>query len=129
MQMINDALIKEKKYNLPFPISINLSMKKFANIYQSKLKFYLGIYFLFGRGIDDVFEVNNKSYHSNMLDKIENSKPNLLIIKYKGISSLDDENFNKFVKKCLKIKIPKVIFYIAKEENCNKKKKRKCNYF
>ena len=122
IQMINDALIKEKKYNLPFPISINLSMKKFSGFYESQLKFCLGIYFLFGRKIDDVIEVYNKSYHSNMLEKIENSKPNLLIIKYKGISSLDDENFNKFIKKCLKIKIPNVIFYIAKEENCNKKK-------
>ena len=121
-QMINVALIKDKKYNLPFPISVNLSMKEFVDIYPNQLKLYLGIYYLFGRKIDDLIEVNNKSYHSNIIDKMENSKPNFLIIKYKGISSLDDENFNKFVKKCLKLKIPNIIFYIAKEENDNKKK-------
>ena len=121
-QMINEALIKDKKYNLPFLKSINLSMQKFSNIYKNQLKLYLGIYFLFGRKIDDLIEVNNKSYHSNMIEKMENSKPNYLIIKYKGISSLDDEKFNKFVKKCLKLKIPNIIFYIAKEGNDNKKK-------
>ena len=121
-QMINDALIKDKKYNLPFLKSIDLSMQKFSCVYGKKLMLYLGIYFLFGRKIDDLIEVNNKSYHSNMIEKMENSKPNYLIIKYKGISSLDDEKFNKFVKKCLKLKIPNIIFYIAKEGNDNKKK-------
>ena len=120
-QMINDALIKDKKYNLPFLKSIDLSMQKFSCVYGKKLMLYLGIYFLFGRKIDDLIEVNNKSYHSNMIEKMENSKPNYLIIKYKGISSLDDEKFNKFVKKCLK-KIPNIIFYITKEGNDNKKK-------
>ena len=83
-QMINDALIKDKKYNLPFLKSIDLSMQKFSCVYGKKLMLYLGIYFLFGRKIDDLIEVNNKSYHSNMIEKMENSKPNYLIIKYKG---------------------------------------------
>ena len=121
-QMINDALIKDKKYNLPFLKSIDLSMQKFSYIFSKNLKRYLGIYFLFGRKIDDLIEVNNKSYHSNMIEKMKNSKPKYLIIKYKGISSLFDEQFNKFVKKCLKLKIPNIIFYITKEGNDNKKK-------
>ena len=88
-------------------------MKEFDNFYQNKFKFYLGIYILFGKKVDDAIEVNNKSYDSNMIDKMKNSKSNLLIIKYKGIFSLDDENFNKFIKNCLKLKIPNAFFFFS----------------
>ena len=122
MRMINDALVKNKKIKLPEHISINLAMKKCVEPIKNEIKFNFGIYFLFEKKFDGLIEVNSKSYNSNIIDKIKDLKPKFLIIKYKGISSLDDENFNKFVKKCLKLKIPNIIFYIAKEENDNKKK-------
>ena len=129
MRMINDALVKNKKIKLPEHISINLAMKKCVEPIKNVIKFNFGIYFLFEKKFDGLIEVNSKSYNSNIIDKIKDLKPKFLIIKYKGISSLDDENFNKFVKKCLKIYIPYVIFYIAKGENYNKKKTEKVTEF
>ena len=83
-----------------------------------KLKFYLGIYCLFGnKKIDELIEINSKLYHPHMIEKIENSEANILIIKYSCLSSLDDKNFNKIVKKCLNLNFNNIIFYIAKDAN------------
>ena len=129
-KIIIDALIDNKKYSFPIPISINLLMKQyFYN--QNKLIFYLGIYHLFpNQKIDGIIEINSKSYDSpNTFEKIKNSNGNILIIKYIGLSSLDDNNFNKLVKKCLKLDIPNVIIYITKNVNDNKKKNDEIIYF
>ena len=129
-KIIIDALIDNKKYSFPIPISINLLMKQyFYN--QNKLIFYLGIYHLFpNQKIDGIIEINSKSYdHPNTFEKIKNSNGNILIIKYIGLSSLDDNNFNKLVKKCLKLDIPNVIIYITKNVNDNKKKNDEIIYF
>ena len=129
-KIIIDALIDNKKYSFPIPISINLLMKQ--NVYkQNKLIFYLGIYHLFpNQKIDGIIEINSKSYdHPNTFEKIKNSNGNILIIKYIGLSSLDDNNFNKLVKKCLKLDIPNVIIYITKNVNDNKKKNDEIIYF
>ena len=129
-KIIIDALIDNKKYSFPIPISINLLMKQ--NVYkQNKLIFYLGIYHLFpNQKIDGIIEINSKSYDSpNTFEKIKNSNGNILIIKYIGLSSLDDNNFNKLVKKCLKLDIPNVIIYLTKNVNDNKKKNDEIIYF
>ena len=124
IQMINDALINNKKYTFPMPIIINIKllMERYSEYFSSKLINYFGIYHLFpGNNIDDIMEINSKFYHSNMLEKIENFAKKIFIIKYNGLSSLDDSHFNKFVKKCLIMNIPNIIFYIAKDSNDNKK--------
>jgi len=129
-KIIIDALIDNKKYNFPIPISINLLMKQYS-YKQNKLIFYLGIYHLFpNQKIDGIIEINSKSYDSpNTFEKIKNSNGNILIIKYIGLSSLDDNNFNKLVKKCLKLDIPNVIIYITKNVNDNKKKNDEIIFF
>ena len=117
-----DALLGNKKYTFPKPISINLIMKQYSYI-PNQLIISLGIYHLFPmQTIDGIIEINSKSYGPNSLEKIKNSNGNILIIKYNGLSSLDDNNFNKFVKKCLKVNIPNVIIYITKDVNDNNKK-------
>ena len=115
MQMLNDTLITNKKLSFPNLISLDLSEGKDL---ESKLKFYLGIYCLFGnKKIDELIEINSKLYHPHMIEKIENSEANILIIKYSCLSSLDDKNFNKIVKKCLNLNFNNIIFYIAKDAN------------
>ena len=115
MQMLNDTLITNKKLSFPNLNSLDLSEGKHL---ESKLKFYLGIYCLFGnKKIDELIEINSKLYHPHMIEKIENSEANILIIKYSCLSSLDDKNFNKIVKKCLNLNFNNIIFYIAKDAN------------
>ena len=117
MKMINNILITNQKLSFHNIISIDLSEVK--NI-ENKLKFYLGIYCLFENKKfmnDELIEINSKSYHPHIMEKIENSKGNILIIKYNGLSSLDDKNFNKIVKKCLNLNFSNIIFYIAKNAN------------
>ena len=121
MRMINDALINNKKYTFPKNISINFLIEELP-IYYNSMKYFFGIYFLFpGQSI--IFEINSKSYQINMLQKIENSDTNILVIKYNGLSSLDDNNYNEFVKKCLKLNIDKFIFILPKVQMIIKKKK------
>ena len=54
------------------------------------------------------------------MPKVEGMKIDFLIIKFNGFKALDDENFQKFVNKCLKLYSHFVIFYINGE--LNKKK-------
>ena len=123
MQMLNDTLITNKKLSFPKSISLDLSEGKYL---EFKLKFYLGIYSLFeNKKIDELIEINSKSYHPHMLEKIENSEANILIIRYNGLSSLNDKNFNKIVQKCLNLNFNNIIFYIAKDVNNNSKNNNK----
>ena len=117
MQMLNDTLITNKKLSFPKSISLDLSEGKYL---EFKLKFYLGIYSLFeNKKIDELIEINSKSYHPHMLEKIENSEANILIIKYNGLSSLNDKNFGEIVRRCLNLNFNNIIFYIAKDVNNN----------
>ena len=129
MEIINDALINNRTYIFPKSISINLLIEPHHYTIENRLKYFFGIYYLFqGQNINGIFELNSKSYHINMLEKIKNSEINILIIKYNGLSSLDDNNFNKFVKECLNINIPNIIFYIAKDAIDKKKNNEIINF-
>ena len=125
MKLINDILITNKKLSFHNTVSIELS--KGMDI-ENKLKFNLGIYCLFeNKKIDELIEINSKSYHPHMMEKIENLNGNILIIKFNGLSSLDDKNFNKIVKKCLNLNSRYIIFYIAKDANNNTNNNNKKN--
>ena len=122
MEMAKDSLINKKRCTFPKSISIKIFdyLDRFLSLIN--LKQYLGFNLLFsGQNIENIFEINSNSYSPNILEKIKNTKINYLIIKFNGLSSLDDNNFNLFVQKCLKTDIPNIIFYIDRDENDNKK--------
>ena len=115
MEIINDALINNNKFSFPISIHLNLSMLKYSS-FMNDLKLYLGIYLLFkGLKIDELIVIDSKSYHPNIIKDLENSKVKTLIFKFNGLSSLEDKNFNHLVKKCLRLNIPNIIFYITKK--------------
>ena len=122
MKMAEDSLINKKRCTFPKSISIKIFDYLDRFLSQVNLKQYLGFNLLFsGQNIENIFEINSNSYSPNILEKIKNTKINYLIIKFNGLSSLDDNNFNLFVQKCLKTDIPNIIFYIDRDENDNKK--------
>ena len=122
MKMAEDSLINKKRCTFPKSISIKIFDYLNRFLSQINLKQYLGFNLLFsGQNIENIFEINSNSYSPNILEKIKNTKINYLIIKFNGLSSLDDNNYNLFVQKCLKTDIPNIIFYIDRDESDNKK--------
>lgn len=116
--MTNDALINNKKLSIPHSINVKFQVD-LLDYYKPKV--YLGLYILFNKQkIEGFLEVDSKNYHSDFLAKVEGMKIDFLIFKFNGFKALDDENFQKFVNKCLKLYSHFVIFYINGE--LNKKK-------
>ena len=111
--MINIALIDNKRFKFPKPINIKL-----INPYLFKndlLKLYLGLFILFSKktNIDDLVIFDTKLCKNNTYEEFENVKGNILLIKC-GISELN----NVFIKEASK-KFSNVIYYINNDDNNN----------
>lgn len=118
VQITNDVLIKNKKLSIPNSINIKFEVD-LPNYNNSKV--YLGLYFLFNKHkINGFLEIDSKNYQPDLLAKIEGTKIDFLIIKYKGYKAMDDKNYQEFVNKCLKIDSHMILFYITNESKKNK---------
>jgi hypothetical protein len=129
MEIVNDALINNKKLKFPFPFQINFDFIQ-DNFVGNKNKLYLGLFKLCECqkiNLKGFFIIDSRNYNQNFLEKLENEKRKILIIKYNGISALVDKNFENFVKKCLKLYTNKIIFYITKENNKSQNKVKNIN--
>ena len=129
MEIVNDALINNKKLKFPFPFQINFDFIQ-DNFVGNKNKLYLGLFKLCECqkiNLKGFFIIDSRNYNQNFLEKLENEKRKILIIKYNGISALVDKNFENFVKKCLKLYTYKIIFYITKENNKSQNKVKNIN--
>jgi hypothetical protein len=129
MEIVNDALINNKKLKFPFPFQINFDFIQ-DNFVGNKNKLYLGLFKLCECqkiNLEGFFIIDSRNYNQNFLEKLENEKRKILIIKYNGISALVDKNFENFVKKCLKLYTNKIIFYITKENNKSQNKVKNIN--
>ena len=126
MEMIKDSVINKQRCTFPKSISLRIfdNLKRIST--RTNLKIYLGFNLLFsGQNIENIYEVNSNSYNPGILEKIKNSKIINLIIKFNGLSSLDDNNYHHFVQRCLKLDIPNIIFYIDIDKSNNKKENDK----
>ena len=126
MEMIKDSVINKQRCTFPKSISLRIfdNLKRIST--RTNLKIYLGFNLLFsGQNIENIYEVNSNSYNPGILEKIKNSKIIDLIIKFNGLSSLDDNNYHHFVQRCLKLDIPNIIFYIDIDKSNNKKENDK----
>ena len=126
MEMIKDSVINKQRCTFPKSISLRIfdNLKRIS--IRANLKIYLGFNLLFsGQNIENIYEVNSNSYNPGILEKIKNSKIIDLIIKFNGLSSLDDNNYHHFVQRCLKLDIPNIIFYIDIDKSNNKKENDK----
>ena len=129
MEIVNDALIDNKKLKFPFPFQINFDFIQ-DNFVGNKNKLYLGLFKLCECqkiNLEGFFIIDSRNYNQNFLEKLENEKRKILIIKYNGISALVDKNFENFIKKCLKLYTNKIIFYITKENNKSQNKVKNIN--
>ena len=129
MEIVNDALINNKKLKFPFPFQINFDFIQ-DNFVGNKNKLYLGLFKLCECqkiNLKGFFFIDSRNYNQNFLEKLENEKRKILIIKYNGISALVDKNFENFVKKCLKLYTNKIVFYITKENNKSQNKVKNIN--
>ena len=109
--MINNALIDNKRFKFPKPINIKLINPYLFN--NDLLKLYLGLFILFSKTnkIDDLVIFDTKFFKNNTYEEIENMKGNVLLIKC-GISELN----NVFIKEASK-KFSNVIYYINNDGN------------
>ena len=126
MEMIKDSVINKQRCTFPKSISLRIFDNLNRISIRANLKIYLGFNLLFsGQNIENIYEVNSNSYNPGILEKIKNSKIIDLIIKFNGLSSLDDNNYHHFVQRCLKLDIPNIIFYIDIDKSNNKKENDK----
>ena len=116
IEMINEAVITKTIINIP--ITLNIPFINYFFINQKQI--YLGLSFLFKNlKIEELTILNSNNYKEMMTKNVELSNKRGLLIRYNGLSSLNDKKFEELIKQYLNLKFPFVIFFIAKDANQN----------
>ena len=121
LDMANYILINNKKFSIKAssskPIPVKLNKKEDFNIIFT-LKLYLALFVVFEKQKLDRFVVlNSKYYQSKEPEILSDIKGDVLIIKFNGLSSIENEDFMKNVENYLKCNISYIILYISEEKN------------